>query len=675
MLGATILVTLGLRQSAGAQTDWVARACRGEPVSRDVYAIHFDPASQLFARATTDPMEGEEIILCIDGPVDPWMSYSWQVAANEEGAAPDPEELSAASSIERVIDDNRTISVKACQANQSECAQLSAQIQELASAAVEAARTRDDLMRYLVRTGQVHPGTRASGTEAADIDAADTVRARLDAVRSFVCERSDSAARRSGERTSGICDEGTREVEFSAFINDRIPSANFVDGQFRWIRREPPAPRTPDVAADRTTLTVGSPTSATLDPRASNTFTFTPNATGDYEFRASADSPGDDLVLALYENRTGGVRFLDENDDENASTFNPRIERRLEGGVTYVVEVLTYEQRVGLFSGRPARLAYSISVETTAPRPAGPDQEATETAEDHLVRLAEQRTVLENHVRSIVRSYEQLSSLATRILAELQAPRRVFRIGRYDGSRTFRLLLSEHRSRIVYNEERSALRREVDTEVHTLGLTVRDVSWVSFQAGLAISSIDREDFSLGAPIADGGPAIVRDDSRRFTANAVFFATLHWCGQDLSQQIYSRRCAHYAVNDRDNESATGPGAEYVRVHRSEIRRERARRFAPGLALGVPLSRDAFDFNVYAGLSLPYIPYVSVIGGLHLARTPALRSSRIDETGPQITTIESSIDAVTESRLRAGWFIGLVLDDSLFRRLFPSLKLTD
>lgn len=263
--------------------------------------------------------------------------------------------------------------------------------------------------------------------------------------------------------------------------------------------------------------------------------------------------------------------------------------------------------------------------------------EALRGAEESHLRLegvAQERGRLLAVLAESMRGYSQLSVIAQQIVTDARRRDLVFRLGRFGANTLIAATLERYGTGIAFAPSRERLTYSSPSTTYALSLRVSGTSYFQAQLGVAVSLAQNSTVSL-APIA-GMPGVSRVVESRdaYYAPAVFVSIL-WCAQDLSVWYYGRRCVG--------------GADW-------------RRFVPSVAIGVPLARDLFDLNVFAGLSLPYIPYTSIVVGAHVGRLQRVASGLSGGT-----TMATDVSAVTSLEVGVAPFIAVALNSDIIDAL--------
>ncbi len=281
----------------------------------------------------------------------------------------------------------------------------------------------------------------------------------------------------------------------------------------------------------------------------------------------------------------------------------------------------------------------SSSAEAAAPARAWTSAqvaEALRVAEESRLRLggvAEERGRLLAVLAESMRGYSQLSVIAQQIVTDARRRDLVFRLGRFGSNTLIAATLERYGTGIAFAPSREGLTYSSPSTTYALSIRVSGTSYFQAQLGVALSLARSSEVSLQPVAGTPGVSRVLESRDAYYAPAAFVSIL-WCAQDLSVWYYGRRCVG--------------GADW-------------RRFVPSIAVGVPLSRDFFDLNLFAGLSLPYIPYTSIIVGAHVGRF--LRVS----DGVGSTTTATEVSAVTNLELGVFPFIAVALNSDIIDAL--------
>lgn len=632
------------------QEEQLPDLCSGAYYNRAAYIVRFDVQTNTFSRPATDPLESEEIVLCMDGTPDPLVTYSIEYAEQSDGTTPTAQTVSVGAAPSRFQDSRAASSPSSTTVK---CRTCDALAQVHAAVDAEIGRT----VRILSSLG------------ADDGDAAHVLESLAERG-PCACMSGDTCAARGT-----YCEDPTA-WHASAWVNHELRRVNagllLVDGQ--WLA-QPRRPPTSDPNPAQGVTNVRDKLDDSSDGAVAFQQRFNPfrqpiaaQARNRVEFQVA---PGSDSVLELFGRPEGSSderewELVGVNDDLQPSSLGSRIDFAGRDGWEYHVVVSSY------WADRPLSGSLRLS---------HPDEIARTPIESVDDAPAIDR--LKVAVGQQLATYDRLRSLAANLHATRTHHRAAYRVGSYPGNRLLVLRAREHRSSLRLSDEGTSLAHTVETTPHSISITIKSTSWFSLNAGMVVSGLPRHTFR--ARQASETQSVLVRDIADWSVDPVFFATIHWCAQDLSRPIYARRCAGYAptphdvVDPADVPLGTGrfnhlsPEAERLR------RRERLRRWTPGFAIGVPLSREAFDFNLMFGLSLPYIPYVSIITGVQLARVTRVREgiglAPASGSVGDATTFgvgENAVDAGTHERLIPGWFIAITLTDEIFRALFPSLE---
>lgn len=289
------------------------------------------------------------------------------------------------------------------------------------------------------------------------------------------------------------------------------------------------------------------------------------------------------------------------------------------------------------FAPTPTATAGTSGVATARVWTAADVQQAMRGAEDsrrRLEGLAQERGRLLAVLADSMRGYSQLSVIAQQIVADARRRDLVFRLGRFGSNTLVAATLERYGTGIAFTPSRDRLTYDAPSTSYALSIRVGGASYFQVQLGVAASLAPSRTISL-QPVA-GMPGVNRISMSQdlYYAPAAFVSIL-WCAQDLSVWFYGRRCVG--------------GADW-------------RRFVPSIAVGVPLGKEAFDLNLFAGLSLPYIPYASIIVGVQAARL-----ARIADGFASGTTTSTDVGAVTRSALEVAPFLAVALNSDIIDAL--------
>ncbi len=263
--------------------------------------------------------------------------------------------------------------------------------------------------------------------------------------------------------------------------------------------------------------------------------------------------------------------------------------------------------------------------------------EALRGAEESRMRLegvAQERGRLLAVLAESMRGYSQLSVIAQQIVTDARRRDLVFRLGRFGANTLIAATLERYGTGIAFASSREGLTYSSPSTTYALSIRVSGTSYFQAQLGVAVSLAQSSTVSLQPVTGMPGVSRVVESRDAYYAPAVFVSIL-WCAQDLSVWYYGRRCVG--------------GADW-------------RRFVPSIAVGVPLSRDIFDLNVFAGLSLPYVPYASIVVGAHVGRL-----QRVNDGLSGGTTTATQVSAVTSMALDVAPFIAVALNSDIIDAL--------
>lgn len=251
-----------------------------------------------------------------------------------------------------------------------------------------------------------------------------------------------------------------------------------------------------------------------------------------------------------------------------------------------------------------------------------------------LAGLAQERGRLLAVLADSMRGYSQLTVIAQQIVADARRRDLVFRLGRFGSNTLVAATLERYGTGIAFAASRDRLIYDAPSTSYALSIRVGGASFFQAQLGAAVSLLPSRSVTLQP--AAGMPGVNRIVAAEdvYYAPAVFVSIL-WCAQDLAVWYYGRRCVN--------------GADW-------------RRFVPSVAIGVPLGREAFDLNVFAGLSLPYIPYASIIVGAQVARVQRVA----DGYGTGLTTA-TDVGDVTRAAVEVAPFVAVALNSDILDAL--------
>ncbi|MFZ5894854.1 MAG: hypothetical protein ACOY0T_27585 [Myxococcota bacterium] len=258
-----------------------------------------------------------------------------------------------------------------------------------------------------------------------------------------------------------------------------------------------------------------------------------------------------------------------------------------------------------------------------------------------IVGYLNTRAELINAIQRAMDGFSKLAALSLRVREDLARRQTTFRLGRFPGNRIVVATLEEHTLRIGFTQDRKHLQFSTVVVPHQLSLNVQKTSFVQFDVGVAFSTVSAptyasrvQDDANGAPIE-----VVRKESDGRNLDPVIFASFLWCPQDLELPWIARTC-----------------------------KDGSRGFAwwaPRFAVGLPLSANLGRGSVYGGLSLPYIPYVSLIVGGNAQRVQQLAGMSEGDPVP-------SGGVQTSTRLKVGLFASVGVTEEIFYLLVPKTE---
>lgn len=237
--------------------------------------------------------------------------------------------------------------------------------------------------------------------------------------------------------------------------------------------------------------------------------------------------------------------------------------------------------------------------------------------------------------------YSKLSALALRLQEELSRRKLTFRLGRFAGNRLVVGTLEEHTGRLGYTQDRKHLTYTTERVPHQISLIVRPTSHVELGIGVAFSTVTSPKYDTRLAAGDPPTEVIERTSDGRELSPVIFASFLWCAQALDRPWISRSC-------RDG----GRGWKW---------------WLPRLVVGLPLSADLGRGSAYAGLSLPYIPYVSLIAGAH-----AQRVSELGKGLQEGNAAPSSGNVPTREELDVGFFTAVSVTEEVFYLLVPKVE---
>lgn len=643
VFGAALAVALG-----SAATEAEAQACAPRATD-DTYEIVFDPTRQEFVRPRTAPLAGQQLVLCI--PAEPiearyTLSYGAQVEGEEAptpttvGVAPE----STAGPRRLDAEPGRETKLLECPVGAAACRRLQEEVRDIERVLQHVLTARDELMELLV-----HAARRPAG----DREGQERVYDQLEGVQYVFCSgQSAPRSLRNGASDPSPwtaltrCEhaQAGRTITLEGWVDGQLAAYHFHNGHF--VRRvadpsraqpEPRDRQAPDPTRDaeaaldaREVLAI--PEDAPREngrPYVAVRFQIRTEAT--YRLRAESDML--DPVLEVY--GANGALLAANDDVRYPEDLSSEVAVDLEPG-TYVARVLSFWPE--------GRGAVTLRIEErdrpddgddggAAPEPSASAVERRVRAE---VAMVNRRNASLSRLQGAVTAYNQTLDFLQRLRRrDPDSPLRI-RFGEARGGTIVAATLRRHELELSYDDDRRRLELTARPEPHSLSLEVGNRTWFQLQLGAALSSIESHGYALQSGAEGDGNVLVRESSSLLVEPAVF-ATVFWCGQDLNHVVYERSCG-------SEDTSWVP-------------------LLPTLAVGVPLSSALADGNFYLGLSLPYIPYVSILAGLHLAR---VRRPIDGAVGRQ--TMATSLEDVTELQVRTGGFVAVALTDELLRALF-------
>jgi hypothetical protein len=257
-----------------------------------------------------------------------------------------------------------------------------------------------------------------------------------------------------------------------------------------------------------------------------------------------------------------------------------------------------------------------------------------------LVAYLNTRAELITAVQRAMDGCTKLVSLKLKI--EDENRRRVlrFRLGKFDGNKLIVATLEEHTVRLGFSDDSKRLVYSAETAPHQITLVVKNTSGYEFSFGVTYSSVGAPKWGTQAGTDPTVPRTVVRTSDGRDLSPVLFVSFLWCEEPSDRSWYARACR-------------------------SGRRGIAHWF-PRLAVGLPISADLGRGSAYAGIALPYFPYVSLIGGVHLRRVQKLQGNLV-EGGPIAGDVVPTQDA-----LRVGGFVAIGVTEEIFNLLIPKLE---
>lgn len=167
-----------------------------------------------------------------------------------------------------------------------------------------------------------------------------------------------------------------------------------------------------------------------------------------------------------------------------------------------------------------------------------------------------------------------------------------------------------------------------------LSIEMRSLSYLRVNLAVVYSNVSDQALEIG--INDiGGRTLVRGDDGEFTP--MLLLTHNWVGAD------PKAAAHPWDTSRKNWWLN---------------------LLPTLALGVPLNQSPLE-HLYVGIMEQFVPGLALTVGVHCARVDRIRSNDGFVTGTAAPPVaEFRAQDASRKEIRVGYFVGVVVTDSLF-----------
>jgi hypothetical protein len=241
-----------------------------------------------------------------------------------------------------------------------------------------------------------------------------------------------------------------------------------------------------------------------------------------------------------------------------------------------------------------------------------------------------------------VEEYDKVVALALNYRKHALRRNVLFNLGTFNENTLLSATLQRNAITFHLGDEGRTLLQQTTSTSFAITRTVRDSTHWGVQPGYLLSGLPQREYELVTGSATGAPNELRLRQEDLFHAPALFVNFYTCPQNLSMPVYRREC-------------TG-GA-----HRDWLR------YLPSFAVGVPVSPDIVDGNVFVGIGLPYIPYVTITTGVHLGLVDMAPASALS-----IGTSATALEDATFQQLGVAPFISINASAEILGLLFPQLK---
>jgi hypothetical protein len=622
---AVLLAQLALARAASAQAaGQQAQSCNELINTANSFVVTYDESRDRLVYPSHTPLDGERLYLCVDS-TDPWNRYGLTMGARQSGDA--TTNIEQKFTIGLVASDSTTTQLRvtaavvnaegACarlsEPQQTRCRTLREELHSILNVHRNMVTFRDSLAQMLtdISTRPLDGDARAAARLVAEALQLHQPPCAAGATRNTLplfCLPQWNPARTQFERPSA-CDAraGQRpeatptRYTIETLVNLLLPDTiHWADGQWHFLsEREDPRSIAQTVAAEIVRVL---PT-----PRpdvAQLTATITTALASARALLPDVRLPtADEIIQQLPQPQPASTQPSREQPRPASTTA------RRDGSA----EVIEAVQRA---------IAAQLS--------------SAAEGERVVARLEAERTALLDVVRALMQNYSTLAVVAARVASAPPPHPQIFALGSFGANTVVQATLLRHRFGARFGPARDQLVYEATSRQYALSLTVHGTSYFQVQSGAALSLLPSRTFRI-EPSTTAGQGTIRV-SDPFTFTPTVFVNLLWCAQDVGAHHWARRC-------RGRVDSTWW------------------RSLPTVSVGVPLSEQLFAPSAFVGVSLPYIPYVSLIVGAHFSMLPTLRSG----FAPNQTTTETDTRNLTEPVPHAHAFFAIALNTELIAAL--------
>lgn len=240
---------------------------------------------------------------------------------------------------------------------------------------------------------------------------------------------------------------------------------------------------------------------------------------------------------------------------------------------------------------------------------------------------------------SAIQRTRALAEFSDQLLNSMQEPQRVFDLGTFGADRLVTITL--HRERLGLRYEDRRIRTEMRQFPLQQSLEVHGTSVVRLEPGFAFSALRRPTFSIG-PGLQGDTVIRVDDEGHRVLHPAVFLSHYWCPMDLRLHPWERVCYSHGHRMRG-------GFWDVAPH------------LPTFTIGLPLDDTLARGNLFVGLAINNVPFVTLSVGAHFGfAVTQLRPEY--EVGDRF--MGSEVATVTRSGVNVAPFLSLTMSQSVF-----------